>query len=116
MANVKTVVMGIKANADGIVRRITVDFDLSNLTPEQIAEWAVSANGIRVWYQNRVRPKGDAYLVELSKTTQKVVVPPCGTRSSMVQTLTPRQMVEALYNAGKIDDDMYAMMLEKIDE
>ena len=116
MKNVKTVVMGIKANADGIVRRITVDFDLSNLTPEQIAEWAVSANGIRVWYQNRVRPKGDAYLVELSKTTQNVVVPPCGTRSSTMPTLTPRQMVEALYAAGKMDDDTYAMMLEKLDE
>lgn len=91
---VREVVMDIKASKDGVARRITVEFDLSDLTEDQIADWAVSANGIRVWYQNRERPKGDTHLIALSKVKQTVKVVPCGTRTATVRTLSPEEMIE----------------------
>lgn len=91
---VREVVMDIKADKESTARRITVEFDLSDLTEDQIADWAVSANGIRVWYQNRERPKGDTHLVALSKTKQTVKVVPCGTRVASVRTMTPEEMLE----------------------
>ena len=91
---VREVVMDIKASKDDVARRITVEFDLSDLTEDQIADWAVSANGIRVWYQNRERPKGDTHLVALSKVKQTVKVVPCGTRVASVRTMTPEEMIE----------------------
>ena len=88
----REVAMNIRptANADPI--RINVVFDMSGLSAEQIADWAVSANGVRVWYQNRERPKGIAHLTELSKTTQTVKVPPTGTRVASAP-LTETQMM-----------------------
>ena len=91
---VREVVMDIKASKDDVARRITVEFDLSDLTEDQIADWAVSANGIRVWYQNRERPKGDTHLIALSKVKQTVKVVPCGTRVASVRTMTPEEMIE----------------------
>lgn len=82
----RNVSMDIKAHKDATPRRINVTFDMSKLTDEQIADWAVSANGIRVWFQNRERPKGDEHLIALSKKTDLVVeVPPCGTRVAGVR-------------------------------
>ena len=65
-----------------LVSNFNVNLILSNLTPDQIADWATSANGIRVWFQNRERPKGNSHLLELAKKTQTIIVPPCGTRSA----------------------------------
>ena len=82
----RSVSMDIKAHKDATARRINVIFDMSKLTDEQIADWAVSANGIRVWFQNRERPKGDEHLIALSKKTDLVVeVPSCGTRVASVR-------------------------------
>jgi len=82
----RNVSMDIKAHKDATPRRINVTFDMSKLTDEQIADWAVSANGIRVWFQNRERPKGDEHLIALSKKTDLVIeVPSCGTRVASVR-------------------------------
>ena len=67
-----------KDGADPV--RVNVEFDMSNLTREQLADWCVNASSLRVNFQNKVRPKGHAYLVELGKTTQRITVQPCGTR------------------------------------
>ena len=96
----REVVMDIKADKDSTPRRIKVTFDMSDLTPDQIADWAVSANGIRVHYQNKVRPKGDTYLIELSNTKDLTYkVPPCGTRIASMREPT--------------DDDILAMIARK---
>lgn len=108
--NVWSVKMGISAVKGGVQHLITVEFDLSDLTPQQIAQWAVSANGIRVWYQNRERPKGEAHLIELSKSTQYVKVPPCGTRTGRAPT--PDEAIELLVRSGKVNLEMLEMMVD----
>lgn len=110
----RSVAMNIKASADSESIRINVIFDLSNLTPDQIADWATSANGIRVWYQNKERPKGHAHLITLSKTTQTVKVPPCGTR--MAVTLSNDQMINIIlrskFDKGEEGELEYTEWLE----
>jgi hypothetical protein len=78
---IRNVAMDVRWRAGEDPVRINVEFDLTNLTREQLADWCVNASSLRVNYQNKVRPKGLAHLKELAKTVQKVVVQPCGTRT-----------------------------------
>lgn len=112
--NVKrNVAMNIKADANSTPIRINVEFDLSELTPEQITDWAVSANGIRVWYQNRERPKGNTHLLELAKRVQTVKVPPCGTR--MAATLSNNDMMGLILKRKFASDEEYMEFVEMYD-
>ena len=98
----RLVAMDIRSEAGADKIRINVEFDMSGLTPDQIADWAVSSNGIRVWYQNRERVLGYDHLVKLSKTTQYVKVLPCGTRQVSIseeQFLRQFAKSEERYNA-----------------
>jgi hypothetical protein len=99
----REVAMNIKANADSQPVRVNVVFDMSGLTMDQIADWATSANGMRVWFQNKERPKGHAHLVELSKKTQTVKVPPCGTR--LASTLSTDQMLAIILRSKFAKDE-----------
>lgn len=71
-----------------------VEFDMSNLSREQLADWCVNASSLRVNFQNRVRPKGRTYLEKIAQETVKVTVQPCGTRS--VPVMSDKDMMIAL--------------------
>jgi len=94
---IREVAMNIRYKDGADPVRVNVQFDLSDLTREQLADWCVNASSLRVSYQNRERPKGLEHLKALSKTTQKVKVQPCGSR-------TPAQMSESA---------MMALLLER---
>ena len=71
-----------------------VEFDMSNLSREQLADWCVNASSLRVNFQNRVRPKGRTYLEKIAQETVKVTVQPCGTRA--VPVMSDKDMMIAL--------------------
>lgn len=108
---VRKVAMDIREKTGADPVRINVEFDLSGLTREQLADWCVNASSLRVNYQNKIRPKGRAELVKLSKMEQKVVVKPCGVRS--IEELSEEQMMGKLLERQLGTD--YATYIEQFD-
>lgn len=78
----KIIAMDIRPSAGATPVRVNVEYDFSNASVQDVVDWAVHASGLRVAFQNRVRPKGEAYLKSISGTTQVVKVERPGTRES----------------------------------
>ena len=77
----KTIVMDIRAKAGADPNRITVEYDFSDVSVGDVVDWAVHASGLRVAFQNHVRPKGEAHLKGLTGQTVEFKVRPAGTRT-----------------------------------
>lgn len=108
---IRRVAMDIRPREGADPIRINVDFDMTNLTREQLADWVVHTSSARVYYQNKNRPKGEEHLRNLSKTTQTYVLQPCGTKApsmtaeelmvSVLGRATAEKLIEKFGSAEK---------------
>ena len=98
----REVVMNISPDADTkaakISYQITVRFDFSGLTTEQLIELLFDSSSLRVKFQNYHRPKGEKHLAELA--AQPFVewkVQPSGTRmATTVRVMTAQETVASM--------------------
>ena len=95
----RDVFMNISPDADSkqakTSYRITVRFDFTDLTEEQIIDLLFDSSSLRVKFQNHHRSKGASHLAELSKKEYvEWKVMPSGTRiASTTRTMTPEETV-----------------------